>query len=386
MAIMVKKLYRNGTFLYKMNLIAGREGLNNLVQWVHIIEDDAVTPYLHGNELVFTAGILNRRPDWLLNFAQKLHDAHASAFVVNLGPHTHEIPQDVIRYCDEVELPLFTIPWETKMVDMTRDFCYRIMRDEQTESNAVSVLKNIIFGVGDPEAQAAQMERYGYSRDSRFCFVSVALDGDCAGDPEENRDVLAHIAEKTAKSKHELFISFPYQEQTILILTDYEDGEIGWFITELTEQARRQMPGLGMHIGVSSNQAGIYSQSGNFEKALAAAEMATRRGGPICFYEQLGIYKLLYSVGDRTVLRGFYNDTIGRLLKYDQENHTNLAELLRVYLDSNGSLQAAAERQFVHRNTVTNQLKKIESITGYNPLDLQDKIMLSMGFYAGDIL
>jgi hypothetical protein len=57
MAIMVRKLYKNATFLYAMNLVAGKGGMNNLVQWVHIIEDESVSAFLHGGELVFTAGI-----------------------------------------------------------------------------------------------------------------------------------------------------------------------------------------------------------------------------------------------------------------------------------------------------------------------------------------
>ena len=59
MAVTVRKMYQNGSFLYHMELIAGRGGLMNLVNWVHIIEDEDVSKFLHGNELVFTAGILN---------------------------------------------------------------------------------------------------------------------------------------------------------------------------------------------------------------------------------------------------------------------------------------------------------------------------------------
>ena len=83
MAIVVKKLVKNAYFLYKMELVAGRNGMNNLVQWVHIIEDDAVSPFLHGYELVFTAGILNQSDHWLLDFAKKLNQSGVSAFVVN---------------------------------------------------------------------------------------------------------------------------------------------------------------------------------------------------------------------------------------------------------------------------------------------------------------
>ena len=38
MAITVGKLFGNATILYQMKLLAGRKGLNNLVEWVHIIE------------------------------------------------------------------------------------------------------------------------------------------------------------------------------------------------------------------------------------------------------------------------------------------------------------------------------------------------------------
>ena len=148
---MVNKLYKNGTFLYQMKLIAGRNGMTNLVQWVHIIEDDSVSSLLHGNELVFTAGILNHDKDWLLGFTKKLYEANVSAFVVNLGPYIKEIPKEVAAYCDEVNMPLFTIPWQTRMVDMTRDFCHRIMNTEHAEASMATTIKNMIFKIGDME-------------------------------------------------------------------------------------------------------------------------------------------------------------------------------------------------------------------------------------------
>ena len=86
MAVNVAKLFKNATMLYNMKLVAGRKGLDNLVTWVHIIEDDDVSKFLHGDELVFTAGIKNSGDGWLLDFAKSLYEVGASAFVVNLGP------------------------------------------------------------------------------------------------------------------------------------------------------------------------------------------------------------------------------------------------------------------------------------------------------------
>lgn len=386
MAIIVKKLVKNASFLYKMELIAGRSGMNNLVQWVHIIEDDAVSPFLHGYELVFTAGILNKADNWLLEFAKKLNKSGVSAFVVNLGPHTKIVPKDVIEYCNEVNMPLFTIPWETRMVDMTRDFCRRIMMNDNVENSMATTIKNIIFKIGDLESQILQMERYGYKRSDRFCFVSLFIELTDGTLSELHLDEVSTNAEKTARKIRELFISFTYKENLVFVLVDYTDEEIENFVKDFLDLMKKGKNPYQLYMGISSNQPGIYNQEQNFEKSIAAMEMATRQKETVLFYERLSVYKLLYAVNDKSVLRSFYNDTIGQLEKYDRENDTDLFVLLKTYLENNGSLQLVSEKMYIHRNTVTNQLKKVEKITGYNPLELEDKVKLYLGFYIQDII
>ena len=68
------------------------------------------------------------------------------------------------------------------------------------------------------------------------------------------------------------------------------------------------------------------------------------------------------------------------------ENGTDLMGFLQTYLENNGSPQLVSEQQFIHRNTVNNQIKKIEKITGYNLLNLEEKVRCSVGFLIKDIL
>ncbi len=386
MAIMVKKLYKNGTFLYNMKLIAGKNGLNNLVQWVHIIEDDSVISFLHGNELVFTAGILNNKKDWLLNFAIKLKEVNASAFVVNLGPHTTEIEENVMDFCNKENLPLFTIPWETRMVDMTRDFCHRILNNVQIENDLSTTIKNIVFNVGDLETQILQLERYGCQRDSMLCFISITSCNVGNASFEDYQLEIKMIAEKIAKSIHELYISFSYQDSLILVLINYTDPEIDAFVKEFLKSANRRLKQFNLHMGISSNQPGLNNQNKNFEKAASAMKMACNLKEPYLYYDRLGIYKILYAANDKGILRSFYNDTLGKLVAYDRENSSKFTELLRIYLENNGSIQLVSEKLYVHRNTVLNHLKKIESIVGIDPLELEGRVNLYIAFYIKDIL
>ncbi len=381
MAVTVKKLYKNATFLYGMNLVAGKGGMGNLVQWVHIVEDQNVTGFLHGGELVFTAGIMNRGDDWLLRFAERLKQMSASAFVVNLGPHTAAIPQEVADFCDAENMPLFTTPWETPMVDMTRDFCHRIMRDEHTEKNIVSLFKNVLFKAGDVEGQITQLERYGFQRGSRFCFAALTTPGDAFQEPE-----LQRVAESCARNLHDLFVSFSYGDARILVLVDYKDDEIEGFVNQFLVRTHEHIPDETFYVGVSTNQEGISEQAANFERALSAMHMARSRGDKLVFYDRLGFYKLLCAVNDKSVLRGIYQETIAPIEKYDRENRTELVLLLQSFIDLDGNLLQVAKSRFMHRNTVTNQLKKIKAVSGLDPLAQTDILMLKTGLMIRDIL
>lgn len=57
-----------------------------------------------------------------------------------------------------------------------------------------------------------------------------------------------------------------------------------------------------------------------------------------------------------------------------------------MYLENNGSQSRVAEKQYIHRNTVNNQVKKIEKIIGCNLMNLDDKLRLYLSFYIKDII
>jgi len=384
MSITVGKLFGNGTVLYQMKLLAGQKGLNNLVEWVHIIENDEVSQFLHGKEVVFTSGMLNNNDGWLLEYAKKLYSVGISAFVVNIGPYTKSIPENVVAYCNSVDMPLYTIPWETKMVDVTRDICYRIMQKEQVEISIASTIKNIIFKTGDLETLTLQMERYGYLRDSHFCFIVMSIDNEKEENQELNINKIKMYAERIARSIHELYISFSYNESLILGLVNYSDYNINNFVNTFFKSWNESLGKV--HMGISENKVGIEKQAENFNNGFTAMKMAKKQCKEVIFYDKLDIYKILLNTKDNDILKEYYNDTLGKLEKYDKENNTNLMDFLYIYLKNNGSVQLVAEKQYIHRNTVNNQLKKIEKITSYNPLNLEEKVKLILGFYIRDVM
>lgn len=114
--------------------------------------------------------------------------------------------------------------------------------------------------------------------------------------------------------------------------------------------------------------------------------MAVRKNESVIFYDNLGIYKLLLNIKDKNVLYKFYEKTLGKPESYDHENGTDYGKFLKAYLDNNGSQQAVSQKLFIHRNTVTNQLKKIEKIIGIDEMDLKEKLKFLLAFYIKDIM
>jgi len=72
MAILLRDLYKETKDTYGLNLIAGEDGLDHLMNWVYISEDPDTLEFLHGGELIITTGVLCGNEYWLYNFIKGL--------------------------------------------------------------------------------------------------------------------------------------------------------------------------------------------------------------------------------------------------------------------------------------------------------------------------
>jgi len=71
------------------------------------------------------------------------------------------------------------------------------------------------------------------------------------------------------------------------------------------------------------------------------------------------------------------HDYAARILKnVDDKEKQDIKNIIDVYIESNGSINQASEKLFIHKNTMQYRLNKIQTLTGYNPRDLNDLIKL----------
>lgn len=104
----------------------------------------------------------------------------------------------------------------------------------------------------------------------------------------------------------------------------------------------------------------------SYEEAQKTLEVMTLMPtlGPIAFYEQIGIYRLIHLIKNDQSLSSFRNDYLAELIEHDRKNSDSLCETLYTYLKLGGNVTAAAKHLFVHPNTVSYRIRKIHAIIG----------------------
>jgi len=93
---------------------------------------------------------------------------------------------------------------------------------------------------------------------------------------------------------------------------------------------------------------------------------ATGEARPLVTLDDLGAAGLLLQFADPDELRRYAERTIGALRRYDADHGAELLKTLRAYLDSGLDRRETAELLVLHPNTVSQRLRRVETLTGLN--------------------
>lgn len=100
------------------------------------------------------------------------------------------------------------------------------------------------------------------------------------------------------------------------------------------------------------------------------------------FYEDLGIYRLLLLIEDRTQLRQYTEHHLSAVLAYDERTNSHLFDTLLTYLEVGGSKKEAAEKLFIVRQTLYHRLEKLESLLGEDFMSPTNRLALEAAVRA----
>jgi sugar diacid utilization regulator len=146
-------------------------------------------------------------------------------------------------------------------------------------------------------------------------------------------------------------------------------------------QAGEFAASLGAHdvvVGVGGNHPGIQAVGDSYSEAKDAVEIARSsgiRGRPVIFDEVLIDHVVRSSPHGDRILDG----TVRPLIDYDSRRQAELVSTLRAYVQSGFNLTRSAELLNVHPNTVVYRLRRIKELSGRDPQDADDLLLLFLG-------
>jgi len=158
----------------------------------------------------------------------------------------------------------------------------------------------------------------------------------------------------------------------------------------LIAATRETVPGLALTLAISRFTPEPERLGAALEEARLALSIGERLGrvGDVVTFEETGTYKLLFQIfADRPdELAGFYDGTLGPLVRYDEQYQTELVATLATYLEFDCNLAATAATLFTHRHTVRYRLDRIAELSGLDIGRTDDREKLSLGLKAMRLL
>lgn len=360
MSIPVYRLYNERNNPYKLELRAGRNGLYKEVAWVHIMEDTDYASFLSKNELIFTTGMgKGDNNHWLQEFIAALIAIGSTGVVLNIGKYITEddITEDVIALCNEHQFPLFTMPWNIRLSDITQDFLYSIFLTKQKEYEIVSACKQIFFDQHPWEA-INRLKLHGFTERGKYQVMVLHFQEEQSVDQLETllTSYKFILNEQGAK-----YTAFPLKKLIILMMKVEDPKEAAQMMQELYMQLHEKeavKPVIGSSMVVSS----LYELAIAYEQAVCAVTWACVHRKHCQYFGALGVYALLFSQRNDLAMRELHDKALGPVLQYDAAHKRDLFHTLESYIAHNGSIQAVAQETYAHRNTVAYRIQKIETL------------------------
>lgn len=389
MTLKLKKLYsivRDMDF----EIVAGKEGMDKPVRWVHMVESIELSNFLEGQEIAFTTGIALQNQEDLLDLVKMNYENCASGMVVNIGPFIRQISPEVIKFCNENQFPLFKVPWKVHMAEIMRRFCFAITEADKKSIELNAAIKKAIFCPGQEELYLGYLEQNEYRRDWNYCIsiLEICDETGTTFDLDRIQPIIRRIENYISQQEWKIAV-FEMDQKIVFAFTQESESEIK---DKLQVILRSYSDLLGKeescYIGVGkvTKSARCIGKSYNQAIKLEQWQKNNQKNKEISTYSEMGVYKLLMAIEDKEILVEYYKETIVPLEDYDKLNQSDCVKTLRSYLNHSGSVKDTSIELFVHRNTINYKLKKIEAILDVDLSDFIIRQKLNIGLMVGELL
>lgn len=384
MALTIKELLEQTKEKYHLKLLCGEDGLDYVVTWVHMTVDASVAEFFWGNEIIVTSGYSTQTEEEMIRFLDIMIEHNSAGVVFNLGKYITEIPPKVVEHCRTYHFPLLTMPWHMSQTEFVRDCCSRINKSSRDDDDLANAVIHTIRAPHESGLYQTQLSEYFHEEQGfQILAVHVKITEDIRANVMDQRSTLRlHTALR--------FFAFPYlvfrYQKRFVLLMNTKDRKAADMAAERILECIRDMLSVPVCVGIGESVDDFAHLTDSFHEAVSAGRRAYFQKLEVVHFRDMGFFKLLYSVPNRSLLHDYYRETMGLLLEHDEKYGSVYVETLFRYLLAEGSLQQVAEEMYTHRNTVNYRMGKIREILGCELSTQEEKMPFLLAYYVGQVL
>ncbi|MCK4551581.1 MAG: helix-turn-helix domain-containing protein [Tenericutes bacterium] len=220
-----------------------------------------------------------------------------------------------------------------------------------------------------------KMNQLGYDSNSFSFFAVCELDHFDSSNIEVSNLIYNSIEKRV--HYHDLVARF---QNKFLILTQLTD--VKRFIKKVNtiKTYVEKKYEIGITVGISEKINSETDIKNAFKQADTVVELAiNKRSREIKQFDSSSLEFLFFGFSSH-VTNNFSNRILVNFSEGESEDATNL---IQKYIKNNGSIIRASKELYIHKNTLQYRLNKIWKVTGYNPRELKDLIILYIALELG---
>lgn len=173
--------------------------------------------------------------------------------------------------------------------------------------------------------------------------------------------------------------AFLYGSQIKLVIHVYDQTtQDALVLGEIAAVLRRR----GLVAGVSQTAYHLRNLSGRHQQAMKAIQMGVLLdgAGPLFYYDAYSVYHCLELCAPQLNLLQLCHSAVLKLESYDRKNGTELLGTLHAYLSCHRNLSEAAASLYIHRNTLSKRLDKINDLISVDFSDAETVFHLMFSY------
>ncbi|WP_221075666.1 PucR family transcriptional regulator [Agarivorans aestuarii] len=363
--------------LESINLLTG-EASQQAIRWPYLAENKELAPWLTGGELVFVTGINLQRSEqeYYQLIDEALEKSAAGMVILTHSEFIDTIPECVISYANQHQFAVLEQPYSLPMVKVTELICKALIQDNLSSHS----LQHFISHVINSPNQLSLLSRHrakelGLNFDAAISIAQLQPQVSDASDLNvwvfQLRQWLNRMRSPypLIEDHHGWYLLLPIQAQDSLEQQRSLWQQLNQYLMQLK---------LKYNLGVSVSPQGLNQLANAALQARQAAEFSQLQShhSAIVHYLDLGVSRVFAAIEDPQILLNFCCDKLGPLFHCQEPSLITLKHTLRCYFDNLASLRQTAKELNIHRNTLSNRLAKVQTLTGCDLEQAQQRLEL----------